>query len=1186
MHTNFISFSKNQWKGTRAERPTTVRVVAVLCLLFALATPWTIRAQVAGGSITGTVTGESGGAMPDVNVAIKDLSSGSDRTVTTNTSGLYSVPNLSPGSYEMTVSAPGFTTQLWTDITVAAGVERILNVVMRAGNPEQVVRVAAPPALVSEPCPAVCGSASASTVRDTPLNGRDWAQLATLQAGVTGVQNGSATGGGNTDRGFGAAVSISGSRPDQNSYRLDGISINDYANGAPGSVLGDNLGIDAVEQVSVLGSNYPADYGRTSGGVINVVTSSGKNAFHGSLYEFLRNSALDARNFFDPSVIPAFKRNQFGGSTGRAIKKDRTFIFGDYEGLRQSLGVTSVNTVPSPAVRGIGTGPGGTAGPATFCSISQTPQQLPPNGCTPNQLPLESPCPPNTCISDPVTHVDQAILRFLGAFYPLPNDGLIGSGDTGRYKFSAQEVTTENYFTVRLDHKFSEKDSLYGTYMRDNSKTITPGTFGELFSDIVSGRQVATFHEQHIFSPNLLNVAQIGFSRAVGSIGKVSSVLNPLMLDSSYAFVPGGFAGDIQSIPGVTSFLGAPTAQGFLPSSRSLFWTSYQAGDDAVLNRGRHTIKFGGGIERMQDNEVSASNINGLFRFDSLAQFLTNQPSEFSGTVDVLPLDIGLRETLVGAYVQDDIRLRKNFTLNAGLRYEMVTVPSEAHNRTTVLRNLTDPKPFCGAADTRCAGIAPLFSNPTLRNLEPRLGFAWNPHTGKTLLRGGFGIFDVLPLPYEFTLSFQRADPNIQTVVGSATPGSFPVDAFQNLKSKPTGLGYFPESNPKRNYVMQWNVSVARELSSTLAVTVGYVGSRGVHQPYRVDNIDMVLPATLTAQGYLWPIPNAATPVSTTMCADGSTPTPTGCPWPLLNPNFGRINSTLWQANSFYHAMQVDVAKRVSHGVQFHGAYTWGKSIDTLSATEANDAFPNGLFNQVFFDQRTTRGLSDFNVAQAVVVSFNWEVPGPAMGSKLPRWALSGWELRGLYKASTGQPFTPILGGDPLGTRLDETGEVPSYIPGCALVDTNFKKNPNGPVYINPKCFTLAQAPPGMAAQCQTFGFVPHDPTKTPDPYNPGITGTCANLRGNLGRNILIGPGLSKLDFSVFKNNHVRRISENFNGQFRAEIFNILNRANFSSPTDNLAVFDQKGQSIQSAGLLTSTQTTSRQIQFAMKLIW
>jgi hypothetical protein len=936
------------------------------------------------------------------------------------------------------------------------------------------------------------------------LNGRDWAALATLQVGVTGVQNGSATGGGNTDRGFGAAVSISGSRPDQNSYRLDGISINDYANGAPGSVLGDNLGIDAVEQVSVLGSNYPAEYGRTSGGLINVVTRSGKNAFHGSLYEFLRNSALDARNFFDGPVIPPYKRNQFGGSGGLPIQKDRTFIFGDYEGLRQSLGVTTVDTVPSAAARS-------------------------------GQL------------STGTVTVDPAVARFIAAFYPLPNGPV--AGDFGVYSFAAQEVTTENYFTIRLDHKFSDSESVFGSYMRDNSKTLQPGTFGELFSDIVSGRQVATIHEQHIFSPNLLNSAQIGFSRAVAIIGKVSSVSNPLMSDSSYGFVPGGFAGNIERVPGLTDFLGAPTAQGDLPSSKSIFWNSFQGGDDAVLTRGRHSLKFGGEIERMQDNITSSGNLNGLFRFNSLTQFLTNQPASFQATNPPLPTERGLRETRFGAYVQDDIRLQKTLTLNAGLRYEMVTIPSEAHGLTSVIRNLTDAQPSVGTK---------LFENPTLRNFEPRLGFAWNPRSGKTLLRGGFGIFDVLPLPYEFTLTFERVLPFVQLVVGENLPaGSFPTGAFGQLVGlSDTGSAYHAESKPKRNYVMQWNLSVARELSSTLAVTLGYVGSRGVHQPYRMDNIDMVLP-TLTPVGYQWPV-------------SGS----------VLNPNFGRMGATLWQANSFYDALQVDVAKRVSHGIQFHGAYTFGKSIDTLSATEANDAFPNGLFNQPFFDQRTTRGLSDFNVAQTLVLSFTWDVPSPKSGPKLSEWGLSGWQLVGLYKASTGQPFTPILGGDPAGTKLDENGELPSYIPGCTLVDSNFKKK-SLPIYINSACFTLPTVTTAIAA---TLPFPCVDfPGATPAPSGRVY---CANLRGTLGRNKVIGPGLSKLDFSVFKNNHIKRISENFNAQFRAEIFNIMNRANFGSPTDNLAAFDQNGQSIQSAGLLTSTQTTSRQIQFALKLIW
>jgi carboxypeptidase family protein len=1156
--------------------------VATLILLVCFSLP--AGAQVAGGSITGTVTGDSGAAMPGVQISVREVSTGLLRTSTTNTAGLFGVPDLSPGNFEMTVSATGFVTQVWTSITVTAGVERVLNVVMHAGNPEPAVRVTAPPALVSEPCPSTCGSANASTVRDTPINGRDWAALATLQAGVAGVQNGSATGGGNLDRGFGAAVSISGSRPDQNAYILDGISINDYANGAPGSVLGDNLGIDAVQQVAVLGSNYPAEYGRTSGGVISVETAKGQDAFHGSIYEFFRNSALDARNFFDPAKIPPFKRNQFGGSGGLPIRKGRTFIFGDYEGLRQSLGVTTVDTVPSAAAR---------TGLLTFSNSSQFP-----SGCTPTS-PGSNQCQVN---------VDPSVTKFLDAlFFPLPTDPVQAGSNIGVFRFAAQELTTENYVTTRFDHKFSDRDSIYVTYIRDNSTTVQPGTFGELYSDVVSNRQAATIHEQHIFSPTLLNAVQIGFTRAVGIIGKVDRIAPAYqsvmtgMTGQQYAFVPQGYAGDIQSIPGVTSFLGAPTADGYVPSSRSMYWTTYQGSDYAALTRGIHSIKFGGQFERMQDNEVSASNINGLFRFDSLAQFLTNQPSLFSGTANPLPLDIGIRETMLGAFVEDDIKLRKTLTVNAGLRYEMLTVPAESHGLTSVLPDLGFPnppppsqEPVCGYNYPGCSGAAPLFKNPTLRNFEPRLGFAWNPRSGKTLFRGGFGIFDVLPLPYEFTLSFQRAAPFTRTIVGENPPpgigltlgASGGYKAYNYFLNQPdTNLAYYAYPNPKRNYVMQWNLSVARELTSTLALTVGYVGSRGVHQPYRVDNIDMVLPTLPTvdpAAGYMWPCgPDG----KGDPCVVGFLPT--GVPSSKLNPNFGRINATLWQANSFYDAMQVDVAKRVSHGIQFHGAYTWGKSIDTLSATEANDAFPNGLFNQLFFDQRTTRGLSDFNVAQTVVLSATWEIPGPKKGSRLPEWAFGGWQLVGLYKASTGQPFTPVLGGDPAGTKLDETGLVPSYKPGCNLVNSNFKKDSNGPIYLNQDCFILPQATPAIASQCQPFGLRAPGTNGSSDPGSPGIAGTCANLRGNLGRNIVIGPGLSKLDFSVFKNNYIRRISESFNAQFRAEIFNIFNRANFGSPTDNLAVFDQNGVAqTQTAGLLTSTQTTSRQIQFAIKLIW
>jgi hypothetical protein len=1015
--------------------------------------------------------------MPGVRVSLADQARTVTREVTSDMDGVYNLPALPPAVYEITLSAPGFVTQMWTGITVGVGTDRVVNIVMRPGDPKTVVRTAAPPAAVSQASSCCGGNVNSSTVRETPLNGRDWAQLATLQAGVTGVQTGSATGGGNVDRGFGAPVSISGARPDQNSYRLDGVSINDYANGAPGSVLGDNLGIDAVEQISVLGSNYPAAYGRTSGGIINAVTRSGTNSFHGDVYEFLRNSALDARNFFD-GPIPPFKRNQFGGSGGMAIQKDRTFIFGDYEGLRQSLGLTTVDTVPSPAAR-------------------------------------------NGQLSTGNVTVDPSVARFLQAFYPLPNGSLLGTGDTGIFTFAGQQITNENYFTIRLDHKFSATDSAQGTYMRDSSKTVQPDEFNELLSDIVSARQVVSLHEAHVFSTDTLNTARFGFSRAVGIQGQVTSVLNPLMLDPSYSFVPGEFAGEIRAVPGVTNFTGAPTAQHFLSSSRSLAWNSFQGGDDVSLTRGIHAMSFGAVVERMQDNELSFANVNGNFRFDTLADFLTNKPTVFQGIQTGGIPDIGLRQTLAGAYFQDDIRLRSNFILNAGLRYEMVTVPTEAHNRISNLLHPSDALPHVGA---------PFFHNPTLRNFEPRIGLVWNPGGGKTLVRSGFGVFDVLPLPYEFNLSFQRAAPFVNSIFANALPaGSFPTGAYAQFVQQPgSELGTYVEQNPKRNYVMQWNLSVARELTSSLALTVGYVGSRGVHLPYRVDNIDMVLP-TLTPTGYVFP------PTATSQ---------------TLNPNFGRIDATLWQANSFYDALQADLAKRVSHGIQFHIAYTWGKSIDTLSATEADDAFPNGLFNQLFFDQRTSRGPSDFNVAQTFVLNFTWEVPSPASNSAFPKWPLSGWQFGGVYKASTGQPFTPILGGDPAGMKVDETSEPPSLAggPGCAAL-----VNPGNPnTYIKTQCLAF-----------------------------PG-----PNRWGNLGRNSLVGPGVSNLDFSVFKNNPVKRISESFNAQFRAEFFNILNRANFGSPTQNLAVFDQNGLSIPSAGLITSTQTTSRQIQFALKFIW
>jgi Carboxypeptidase regulatory-like domain/TonB-dependent Receptor Plug Domain len=1040
-----------------------------------------LNAQVSGGSLSGTVTDTSQASIPNVRVTLINMATSVARTVATDDAGYYTAPDLLPGSYEMTAAAPGFATQVRTGIAVNVGASLVFNVVMQAGDPTRVVRLAVSGMPSDQASSAVGGNVNASTVVNSPLNGRDWTQLATLQAGVTGVQTGSAQSGGNSQRGFGVALSISGARPDQNSYRLDGVSINDYSNGAPGSVLGDNLGVDAVEQFSVLGSNYPAEYGRTTGGVINAVTRSGTNAFHGSVYEFLRNSALDARNFFD-ARIPAFKRNQFGSSLGGAIRKDRAFVFGDYEGLRQSLGTTQISTVPSAAAR-------------------------------------------QGVLSTGSVVVDPSVSRYLQAFYPLPNGPPLGNGDTGIFSFAGQQVTTENYVTTKLDHKFTAGDSVSGTFMRDNSNVVQPDAFAELLANVVSRRQLVTLHEQHFFNSKFLNATRFGFNRAVAIEGGVSKVINPLLADAAFGFIPGQFVGDIQSVPGITNFTGGLNAQrpGTRSSSRNLFWNSFQWADDLFLSKGIHALQFGVLVERMQDNLLLTSRTNGIFKFSSLSDLLTNRPRNFVGLLPIPIPTFGIRQTLLGAYVQDDIRNRKNLTINVGLRYEMATVPTEAHGRLSNLVHLTDAKPHLGS---------PYFLNPTLRNFEPRVGFAWNPFAdGKTAIRGGVGVFDVLPLPYTFTLITPFSVPFSNRIVGDVlSPGSFPTGAYLELADDPTtASASYVEHAPKRSYVMQWNVSASRELPAGLILTLGYVGSRGVHQPFRVDNFNMVLPA-FTPAGYLFP------PASSSQ---------------KLNPNFGRVTGMLWQANSFYNALQMVITKKLSHGVQVRGAYTWGKSMDSLSATVADDAFPNGLLNPLFFDQRTTRGLSDFDVRQIFVSNFTWELPAPKMRSRFTQWAFGGWQLGGIYKASSGQPFTALLGGDPLGMKLDETSEPPNRVigPGCAMLT-----NPGNPNHY-------------IRTQCLSF----------PNP---------ANLRGNLGRNTLIGPGVSKFDASIFKNNHTRLFSENTNVQFRSEFFNLFNRPNFAFPTDNLTVFDQTGNPIPSAGLVTSTQTSARQIQFALKVIW
>jgi len=1086
------------------------RLATVVALALSLCVSVRVCAQVTGATVSGTVTDASGAVISKAHISIKNVATGVIRVVDADAAGFYTAPNLLPGSYEVTASAPGFSTEVRSGIMLTVGEQQVLDLRLRVGEATQRIQVTAEAPLVQLATSSISAVVDSTTVRELPLNGRSWTDLATLQPGVYAAHTQYSSGASRAAKGFGSQIAISGSRPQGNDYRLDGVSVNDYANGSPGGVQGGDLGVDAIQEFSVLTTNYSAEYGRTSGGVVNAITRSGTNLFHGSVYEFLRNSALDARNFFDQGQIPPFRRNQFGASAGGPIRKDKLFIFGNYEGIRQSKGITSLSVVPSLTARS-----------GNLCSIPGSPPA----------------CTPTTVIVDP------AAQQYL-AFYPQPNGPILGNGDKGIFRSAGQQVFPENFFTTRVDEKFSNKDTLFATYLYDKNPFTFPDAFNNLLHSDHSNRQTAILEESHIFSPNLVNSIRLGYNRVAAEADASLTAINPLTKDTSLGPAPGGTAAVVLIGGGFTAFSGGVHS----PSSNSWDWNSYQAYDDAFLTRGTHSIKFGAALERMQLTFDNPINPGGSVSFSSLAAFLTNQPKQFEEGLPAFQSPVHLRQTRFGVYVQDDWRWRPNLTLNLGLRYEVATVPKETQNKIAVLTNVTDPTPHLGS---------PAYSNATLRDFSPRLGFAWDPfHKAKTAVRGGFGMFDALPLPYETTVILFNAAPFRQTGNVSNPPqGSFYKGLFKLLAPKTASEGYI-EQRPHRSYVMQWNLSVQQELTPSVSAMVAYVGSHGVHQLFRSDDINVVMP-TLTTAGYLWPSP----------VGSGTT----------INPNFGEIRGAMWAESTLYDALQVGVQKRMTHGLQVQGSYTWGKTIDSGSSSAYGDNFSNSISSLPWFNLKLSRGLADFNVGRVLTINALWDLPAPNSISGPAAWVLKGWQLGGIYTASDGTPFTPTFGtdGDPLGLNSSDPWDFPNRLtsPGCGtLINPG---NPNN--YIKTQCFAVPTAP------SLAFWNANCDPTLgTPANLQ------CFNLRGNAGRNILIGPGISNLDFSIFKNNVIRKVSENFNVQFRAEFFNILNRANFAVPTspDHTDIFDSTGAPTGVAGLLTSTTTTAREIQFGLKIIW
>lgn len=1107
-------------------------------------------AQVVGATLSGTVTDNSGATVPNAQVVIRNTDTGITRNVTTDAAGFYQVPNLDAGQYEVTVTATGFKKAVQTGLTLVVGTPQQLNFALQVGEMSQSVEVTTEAPVVQLTSSSIGNLINATTVVELPLNGRDWGSLAALAPGVATLQVQMQTSAtvpkGN--RGYGNQMTIAGTRPQMNNYRLDGVSIVDYSGGTPASVIALTLGVDAIAEFSVTTSNHSAEYGRTSGGVINAITKSGTNQFHGDAYWFIRDEGFDARSATDRSVLP-FHRNQFGGSVGGPIWKNKTFFFTNIEAFRQTRTTSqNIKTPTQDARNGYLWNPGTSA-------------ILPVGGsCPTGYVAPSAPAPaPITGLgaATPIC-LDAAISNFWPLYGPAPAPNSPGS-PVGIVTNGIPTVGTENYYTARIDHTISSKDSVSGSFFFDTAAFTQPDPMLTIVDGNTSARTMFTASETHIFSSALVNSVRVGYSRTHMIQNNFITCTVALACDTTgtVSAIPGQPAPAIQVQGTLTNYNGGAHE----PTSNNQAWNSYQLYDDAFLTKGTHSMKFGFNVENMRHDPSNIQTRNSSWFFNDMVALLQGIPNQ----VRLPATSYGypqLRQTAFGVYFQDDWRIKPNLTLNLGMRYEMATVLSEPLGDVQNLVHLTDLTMTVGN---------PLYHNPTMRNFEPRVGFAWDPFkNGKTSVRGAFGVFDMLPLASEFFTALQQSAPSAgglpilpaSALVAPCYTGIFPVAPSPACGATPTAVLPYIESNPKRNYVMVWNASVQRQLTANTSVTIGYVGNKGVHMAEQFGTISVNKPLGFTSAGYpYWP----------GGFVGGVNQVGTGTNY---TPGFASIRALMWDGDAHYNALEVSVDKKFSHGLQAGGSFTYGNGIDTSSATTISDPYLNSISTLWFFCKICRTGPSDFNIPKRLTANFIYDIPSPKSWGGVAHYAFDGWEVNSIITAMSGTPFSVLIGGDPQGTNSSDSplAIYPNYTPGCNPTTGKIQ------AYINLSCFTLPAAPSGSSFACSNFGATTSNAT--------GIAGTCANLQGDAGRNMLTGPALFDMDFSVMKNFKLTRISETFNLQFRAEMFNVINHPSWQAPLSSSTLFNQNGTPVGGAGNLVGDGITvpGREIQFGLKL--
>lgn len=1023
-------------------------------------------------TVQGVVMDPNNAAVSEAKITVRNVQTNSTRIVSTDGEGRFIVGELAPGEYEIVAEHQGFSKEVRQGIVLTVGREAVVNFSLKVGAVTDQVIINGDASLVNTTSSEISALVNERTIKELPLNGRDIFQLATLQIGVV---NAGSLAEDPLNAGTGSVkMSINGARITYNNFLLDGATVNEVQNTTPGSVAGGFTGVDAIQEFQLLTNNYSAEFGGAGGGIINIVSKSGANRIHGTAFEFARNSALDAKNFFDIDKAPPFSRNQFGGSFGGPIKKDKTFFFAAYEGFRQTLTESQRFFVPTDDARnGIGVDPSG-----------------------------------------PIT-VAATIKPYL-ALYPRPNAGNIGGG-LGAYIRGDAGSTNEDYFSVRIDHNLSSKDTLFGRYTFDDSNLSRPDHV--ISNSTLDGRnQYVSLGETHIFGPHLLNNIRAAYTRSK----VVGDLVDQVEVPQSLIWVPGQTVlGSFRDVGGLT-----PLADRVLVP-RFLIQNNMQFSEQLAYTRGAHAMKMGFSELRTQLNAVSTDVNAGAYIFGSYANFLRGRTQIFAAPLaNANDAYRGIRTWTTSAYFQDDWKVRSNFSVNLGVRYETITSPDEVNGKLSNLRDiLHDKAPTVGS---------PFIKNNTKKNFAPRIGFAWDiVGDGKTSVRGGYGIFYVLPLPYSYRFEMSGIDPFfvIGLAFGSAfgAPESFP-NSFPKLSNVPGAIAATVyDFDPATAYMQQWNFGIQRDLFAGFTATAAYVGSRGIH---------------LATNG------NRNTSANFTILPDGEKQFPTTGSNPLRNPAFGPIRQQTHNGDSYYNSLQLNLAKQFAKGLQMQAAYTYSKSIDTASDSLGYYTIQAVQLSQDPTNIRGERGLSVFDVRHNFSLNASYQIPYQTMsgahgGRRMADLLLGGWEANTIITAHSGTPFSPTISFNNSRDGNSDNVERPSWAPG-ATPESAVTGNPDQ--FVNPNAFVIA--PSGRF--------------------------------GNVARNALIGPNLRSVDLSLLKSN---RITERTSVQFRAEAFNLFNRANFGLP-DVLTVFQQGGVVPSNFGQITKTSTTSRQLQFGVKFIF